>query len=307
MKTSRLTNKHFKNRNVQRFHRFAERMLTEDGGDNLRFCVWVIEVIGVFGLYCYEATIFYCGGTTITNEFTTFLLVDSIHDLILGFLICMFTFGGFLGGMIAILTTPLLQLAIGFIALLLFYKPPAREEIMLINPDGNPEMCKITKYPAIDFYGYRLPNAGDIGKIALFEEQRQKEEERAEKERQDEFNKTMFNLYCHNVYFHQTYRYWIVADTDTILDTNSNISPFEMVEIVKKVCEAGEYEISRECATAYGVDYYASWEEDWKRGLEDGPKPSGCWSHSQIDELTKQMIHIKGTAIEKIQKFLKSA
>jgi hypothetical protein len=70
--------------------------------------------------------------------------------------------------MIAILTTPLLQLAIGFIALLLFYKPPVREEIILINPDGNPEMCKITKYPAIDFYGYRLPNAGDIEKIEKF-------------------------------------------------------------------------------------------------------------------------------------------
>jgi len=55
----------------------------------------------------------------------------------------------------------------------IFYQPPPPSwetgNIILISPDGNPEMCKVFQYPAIQgLYGYRLPNAGDIEKIEKF-------------------------------------------------------------------------------------------------------------------------------------------
>ena len=53
----------------------------------------------------------------------------------------------------------------------ILYSPSERQkEILLIDPDGNPEICNwLNEYPALEgFYGYRLPNADDLHKIAVY-------------------------------------------------------------------------------------------------------------------------------------------
>ena len=148
MKTSRLTDKHFNSRNVQRFHEYLNRDL-EPYSDRFllsllvlptfTFCVFP-NMVGEeewsgLGLYFFHLVLFLFPGAG--------LLVNS-------FVVCI----GF---------------TIVQVVSHIFYRlPSSKSEIILINPHGNPEMCKITKYPAIDFYGYRLPNAGDIEKIEKF-------------------------------------------------------------------------------------------------------------------------------------------
>lgn len=146
MKTSRLTDKHFKSKNVQRIHQqinysyhfFLNR------GYNLFFYVWL--AISGFATYTYPPpfwrSIAFCLQTPaiLFWMFLIFILGHAIIDFL-------------------------------YSCLPLFYRPPSSngDEIILINPDGNPEMCEVFQYPAIQgLYGYRLPNAGDIEKIEKF-------------------------------------------------------------------------------------------------------------------------------------------
>jgi len=143
MKTSRLTDKHFKSKNVQRFHQQINS--SSDFSGCGFYCVW-LAICGFaiyFVIYTYSPPLP-----------AIIVWIDSI--IILGATISFFLFEKFLP-------------TISYI----FYKPPFPSwdtgNIILINPDGNPEMCKVYQYPAIQgLFGYRLPNAGDIEKIEKF-------------------------------------------------------------------------------------------------------------------------------------------
>jgi len=137
MKTSRLTDKHFNSRNVQRFHKYLNRDRS-----------W-----GTFLL-----------SLLVLPTFLAATLGEVEPDFLEWYLICLSPCG-YCVNYIFVMCVGFTVQAVSHI----FYRPPSsKSEIILINPDGNPEMCKITKYPAFDFYGYRLPNAGDIKKIEKF-------------------------------------------------------------------------------------------------------------------------------------------
>tara|TARA_R100001086_G_scaffold107681_3_gene54365 strand:+ start:310 stop:810 length:501 start_codon:yes stop_codon:yes gene_type:complete len=158
MKTSRLTNRHFKSRNIQKFHKFFfdrwERKQWEkishgenDVGDG---ALWAFIT---FSMLYFMGDDFF--GMESKNEFIRFIMFIAFAPVPL--------YPAY-GRIVKKLFKLFFQKILNFL-----YKIPAGTAIsrmvVLINPHGNPEMCKITKYPAFDFYGYRLPNAGDIEKV----------------------------------------------------------------------------------------------------------------------------------------------
>ena len=174
-----LTNKHFKSRTVQRLHRYTR--------DNF----WYSCVIGCFFMVALECLAFgsYWLVLALILSAVSYGIVHALEKLLpsallpyaIGVVYMLFLppymvcciFGGLMGHCVFV---PPLRVVSD-----LLYTPPGRvdcwgypagEPVILINPDGNPEMCKIGEYPALEgYYGYRLPSARDLEKIALFEEQ----------------------------------------------------------------------------------------------------------------------------------------
>jgi hypothetical protein len=196
MKTSRLTDKHFNSRNVQRLHKTltAEQWIPKP----------IVDLGGMlFGLWIFLAGFGMLLGTPLLllthDDKGRCLFFESCHVCYFAELMLMpmpFLYFGLLMFVVLHLIVSGITRFVILALETMFSFYTGKDEMILINPDGNPEMCKIKDYPAIDFYGYRLPNAGDIGKIALFEEQRQKQEERAEKERQDKYLSNLLDRQC---------------------------------------------------------------------------------------------------------------
>ena len=137
MWNSALSDKHFKTQKTQHIHKFIEDHLFDNLSES-----WLLQLgSGVAMLLL---------GCTFTEFGAKYLCL------------CFSVGAGFFS---ALFITIVAQ-SISHI----FYRPPSSNgEIILINPDGSPEMCKVYQYPAIQgLFGYRLPNAGDIEKIEKF-------------------------------------------------------------------------------------------------------------------------------------------
>lgn len=176
MKTSRLTDKHFNSRNVQRLH----KTLTAEQWIVQWIEQWIPNPIVDLGLMLLAVWFFLAGfgmllGTPLLllthDDKGRCLFFESCHVCYFAELMLMPVVFLYFGFLIFVVLHLIVSGITRFVILALetvfsFYT--GKEEVILINPDGNPEMCRITHYPAIDFYGYRLPNAGDIGKIEKF-------------------------------------------------------------------------------------------------------------------------------------------
>jgi hypothetical protein len=218
----KLTNRHFENRKIQEIHRYISRF----------------ELVSKEGLI----------GMAVLPTLIFFYLLEpkGIEQAV--FIACFFIFPG-AGLMINLFLVGLLWTFLETITNII-YQPCKCDEMILINPDGNPELCKLTRYPAISFSGYRLPNAQDIQKIASFEKQRQNEEEQKQKEFQEAFNESTFELFYQRHFNHSGYL-WILFLLDGSLEEGHyrgprgarNVDCRRMIDIVRYVCEIDEYSI----------------------------------------------------------------
>ena len=147
VRADNLTDKHFKRRNIQRLH----KALTNG-----------IIAISVVTIFCIAEFCAICwlhvsrGGLDSTD--VGWSLVIIFFQLLPYTSVCVYVLN---------------ECAVKAIVFLKLYTPLDSycfsTKYLLIDPDGNPEMCKIGKYPALEgFYGYRLPNAGDLHKIAVY-------------------------------------------------------------------------------------------------------------------------------------------
>jgi len=141
-----LTNEHFKNRNLQRFYKYFF-----DNSDMWISFIWALPVcLFILGSYFdndyFGAAAFFC--------------------------IFWFPAGTFVCGVFSAITWEVFRNIASF-----FYRAPSQkimksiwdDGLILIDPDGNPKMTyRISKYPALRYYRYRLPDAGDLDKITEY-------------------------------------------------------------------------------------------------------------------------------------------
>jgi len=199
---SELTDKHFKSRHRQRIHRDIKGFLDVD-------LSWLSAIVGSFcgaALVQFLSEDYHCSLLTLLAfpimiavaftplcivsiferksafdwsmfiftflTFVFFIVISTGLDrddrwLLLPPVFCyIIVMNAFFGSLFYYLTYYLWSA----IAYILYSPSEPQKEILLIDPDGNPEICNwLNMYPALEgFYGYRLPNAGDLHKIAVY-------------------------------------------------------------------------------------------------------------------------------------------
>ena len=152
-RVKRLTEKHFKSRDLQRVHRYIH---TLDGGERGTseydetgsILAWFVMLTSyALGLVLWVWWM--CGDGLLGDGFKFFV---GLGIWIYGSWYFAFFINRTLKRMADIL-----------------YSPPSRGINLLIDPDGNPEMCFLGDYPALEgYYGYRLPNVHDLEKIEKY-------------------------------------------------------------------------------------------------------------------------------------------
>ena len=157
-KKKRLTDKHFKSWDLQRIHRYIHTLPDARGRERIDES-------------SYNAKSILAWSTLLTSYVLGFfvwcILVDFVHRLdgqaggvaFVGLWVWIYGCWYF-----AFFTNRTLMLVANIL-----YLPASHAEHLLIDPDGNPEMCFLSDYPALEgFYGYRLPNVGDLSKIERY-------------------------------------------------------------------------------------------------------------------------------------------
>jgi len=205
-KKKRLTDKHFKSWDRQRIHRFINKYCLEES--RLFWLSGILgSLCGAYIVYSisfsYKNSAFLSyyltllGLLSIPTVFSFFKLLDegggktdSIFDLIgslgmllalpwaipailviIGWIYVVLFFGitGILNVLFGIFFYNVIHYTLSTIGSILYSPPPYEKERILIDPSGNPEMCFLREYPALEgFYGYRLPNVGDLSKIERY-------------------------------------------------------------------------------------------------------------------------------------------
>lgn len=152
-RANRLTDKHFKSWDLQRIHRYIH---TLPDARNRH---------GYTDMSSYNPKSILAWSTLLTSYmlglFVWFILIGLFAGggAFFGFWIWMYGSWFF-----AFFTNRTLMLVANIL-----YLPASHAEHLLIDPDGNPEMCFLSDYPALEgYYGYRLPNVGDLEKIEKY-------------------------------------------------------------------------------------------------------------------------------------------
>jgi hypothetical protein len=148
----RLTEKHFKSWDLQRIHRYIHTLPDGRGPPGWEYHSYNPKSI----LACFTLLTSYVLGCVV---WVVLIRVFDRPGAVFGFPVWMYGSWYF-----AFFTNRTLMWAVNIL-----YLPAPCAKNLLIDPDGNPEMCSLSDYPALEgYYGYRLPNAQDLEKIEKY-------------------------------------------------------------------------------------------------------------------------------------------